>query len=732
MLRALARRKSKQTYHASLIGRKVVANSRRGTIRFMGTTHFAPGVWVGLELESRSGNHDGTFQGRKYFECPSERGIFVRESALTLPPRPPTPPYQGDPVPPSLVRSDSASRAQALLRLPLLATPTAARPDASALSPSFCITSPNPSSTSSAPHSTFVAQEILEWPTFSSSSSSSSSSPSPLTALSTTLTEVGSTLTPPSTPLAPKTWVWIVYCWVIQHISFDEQTFLSHSPDNLSPTPTPDEIQDQARETLASRKATPLGFASLIKVLVESVAPSISVSILFGHCKQYGFEAGGSFIDTSPDHYWNTIELPTSSESFALDATWGSAARARLRTRSHPSPPTALFYFAIPPSSLSQTHLPVPASGPEYESSVEAFDVTLFSTPLLSLYGLIPPPNQTCVLTPTSLSFSFELAFDPSTGLSGFDIALSGKLSLHGAYRMLALGDSMVDVFTESSWVLVQSPSFQTWTISVRLPSKNHEYMLELYGRDLASKAPFKQDMSSRILQYKIKPQIPSSSSSSASASALTRTLSSSSSGRHLAQAQPRLQQLGPSMCGFPKLALTRMAPGCVLYAPQTEYLATRTAIKFSIRLPYASKMEILGKGFIHVLKRSIRESSEIRSGNVAQLEAMQMASSSAPPPASPRPSKGALGPRARRARLGPTLSPRRPRNELDLHTPSKFMILPPNQLASSLDTNSVPDEAFALFTGKYEFTSPGFITLVATNLVGKRITVFRFKVLDA
>eukprot|EP01083_Nonionella_stella_P266775 901979_1 len=36
------------------------------------------GIYYGIHLESKSGYHNGTVKGRKYFECPLKYGIFVR------------------------------------------------------------------------------------------------------------------------------------------------------------------------------------------------------------------------------------------------------------------------------------------------------------------------------------------------------------------------------------------------------------------------------------------------------------------------------------------------------------------------------------------------------------------------------------------------------------------------------------------------------------------------------
>lgn len=44
----------------------------------MGQTHFADGVWVGLELDTSDGRNDGQVQGQRYFTCAPSHGVFVR------------------------------------------------------------------------------------------------------------------------------------------------------------------------------------------------------------------------------------------------------------------------------------------------------------------------------------------------------------------------------------------------------------------------------------------------------------------------------------------------------------------------------------------------------------------------------------------------------------------------------------------------------------------------------
>ena len=69
-----------------------LSDGRPATIRFVGNTHFAAGDWVGVELGDASGKNDGAVQGQRYFECPPNRGMFVRPAAVTVveatPPQP--------------------------------------------------------------------------------------------------------------------------------------------------------------------------------------------------------------------------------------------------------------------------------------------------------------------------------------------------------------------------------------------------------------------------------------------------------------------------------------------------------------------------------------------------------------------------------------------------------------------------------------------------------------------
>eukprot|EP01061_Rhynchopus_euleeides_P021078 TRINITY_DN3427_c3_g3_i1.p1 TRINITY_DN3427_c3_g3~~TRINITY_DN3427_c3_g3_i1.p1 ORF type:complete len:248 (+),score=73.90 TRINITY_DN3427_c3_g3_i1:45-746(+) len=67
---------------------------KEGVVRFVGTTYFAPGQWVGIELAAPEGKNNGTVQDRQYFSCPPLHGIFVKIDsckALSRAPPPETP-----------------------------------------------------------------------------------------------------------------------------------------------------------------------------------------------------------------------------------------------------------------------------------------------------------------------------------------------------------------------------------------------------------------------------------------------------------------------------------------------------------------------------------------------------------------------------------------------------------------------------------------------------------------
>eukprot|EP00933_Yihiella_yeosuensis_P051397 TRINITY_DN49326_c0_g1_i1.p1 TRINITY_DN49326_c0_g1~~TRINITY_DN49326_c0_g1_i1.p1 ORF type:complete len:508 (+),score=133.82 TRINITY_DN49326_c0_g1_i1:37-1560(+) len=60
----------------------VSAQMMVGTVKFVGTTEFAHGFWVGIALDVPKGKNDGCVQGHRYFSCEPQHGLFVRPSSV--------------------------------------------------------------------------------------------------------------------------------------------------------------------------------------------------------------------------------------------------------------------------------------------------------------------------------------------------------------------------------------------------------------------------------------------------------------------------------------------------------------------------------------------------------------------------------------------------------------------------------------------------------------------------
>ncbi|GAK62511.1 tubulin-folding cofactor b [Moesziomyces antarcticus] len=60
------------------------ANQRKGTIRFVGSTKFATGAWVGVEYDEPVGKNDGSVAGERYFTCKPNFGSFVRPDKVQV------------------------------------------------------------------------------------------------------------------------------------------------------------------------------------------------------------------------------------------------------------------------------------------------------------------------------------------------------------------------------------------------------------------------------------------------------------------------------------------------------------------------------------------------------------------------------------------------------------------------------------------------------------------------
>ena len=62
--------------------RVLVGNTMSGTIHFIGETHFAKGVWIGVELDLPKGRNDGSIDGERYFTCEPHHGLFAPPSKV--------------------------------------------------------------------------------------------------------------------------------------------------------------------------------------------------------------------------------------------------------------------------------------------------------------------------------------------------------------------------------------------------------------------------------------------------------------------------------------------------------------------------------------------------------------------------------------------------------------------------------------------------------------------------
>ena len=69
------------------IGDRVLVKGKEltGTVKFFGPTDFAPtGVWVGIALDVPKGKNNGTVQGKAYFTCPDNHGMFLRSGMVSV------------------------------------------------------------------------------------------------------------------------------------------------------------------------------------------------------------------------------------------------------------------------------------------------------------------------------------------------------------------------------------------------------------------------------------------------------------------------------------------------------------------------------------------------------------------------------------------------------------------------------------------------------------------------
>lgn len=63
---------------------QIVGKDVKGKIAFVGTTNFSAGKWYGVILDVPKGKNNGCVQGKTYFTCPDNYGIFVRQTQLLV------------------------------------------------------------------------------------------------------------------------------------------------------------------------------------------------------------------------------------------------------------------------------------------------------------------------------------------------------------------------------------------------------------------------------------------------------------------------------------------------------------------------------------------------------------------------------------------------------------------------------------------------------------------------
>lgn len=77
------RGRTKQQHPSLVIGDVVLLDlSREGVVKYIGTVRFAPGEWIGIELNNHHGKHNGVINGYRYFQCSNNKGIFVKRNRI--------------------------------------------------------------------------------------------------------------------------------------------------------------------------------------------------------------------------------------------------------------------------------------------------------------------------------------------------------------------------------------------------------------------------------------------------------------------------------------------------------------------------------------------------------------------------------------------------------------------------------------------------------------------------
>jgi dynactin 1 len=65
---------------------------REGIVKYVGPIHVSDGTWLGIELNEPAGKNDGSVRDERYFTCPKDHGLFIRDSSgvrIVAEPQPP-------------------------------------------------------------------------------------------------------------------------------------------------------------------------------------------------------------------------------------------------------------------------------------------------------------------------------------------------------------------------------------------------------------------------------------------------------------------------------------------------------------------------------------------------------------------------------------------------------------------------------------------------------------------
>ncbi|KAI8092701.1 dynein associated protein-domain-containing protein [Halteromyces radiatus] len=108
-------------------GTRIQVQGKIGTIRYTGTTSFQTGKWIGIELDEPQGKNSGVVQGKRYFDCRTNHGVFVRPSQVKLLPSSPSPMSRSGSEGGSSTRSGRSSTDSSRFAPPLDANLAAAR-----------------------------------------------------------------------------------------------------------------------------------------------------------------------------------------------------------------------------------------------------------------------------------------------------------------------------------------------------------------------------------------------------------------------------------------------------------------------------------------------------------------------------------------------------------------------------------------------------------------------------